>query len=86
MTKTRMNISIDKDLADFAKAFASENRTTVAEIITQYILSLKRSEEGELTKELFANPIFSKAMAETQIKLKTGNVKWHTFEEVFGEE
>ncbi len=37
MPKTRINISIDQDLADFAKIFAMENRTSVAEMVTQYL-------------------------------------------------
>ena len=30
MAKTRLNVSLDQDLADFAKVFAAENRTSVA--------------------------------------------------------
>lgn len=47
MAKTRINLSLDRDLADFAKLFAAENRITFSEIITQYLLSLKRRVEGE---------------------------------------
>ena len=32
MPKTRLNVSLDQDLADFAKAFAAENRTSVADM------------------------------------------------------
>ena len=46
MTKTRINISLDQDLADFARLFAVENRTSVADMITQYLLALKRRAEG----------------------------------------
>ena len=48
MAKTRINISIDQDLADFIKNFAGENRTSVADIITQDVLTLKRNVDGEL--------------------------------------
>ncbi len=30
MPKTRINVSLDKDLAEFAKLFAAENQTSVA--------------------------------------------------------
>ena len=42
MAKTRINISLDQDLAEFAKIFAAENRTTVADMVTQYFLALNR--------------------------------------------
>ena len=42
MAKTRINVSLDPDLAKFAKVFAAENRTSVAEMFTQYLLALKR--------------------------------------------
>ena len=38
MPKTRLNVSLYQDLADFAKVFAAENRTSVAEMVTQYLL------------------------------------------------
>lgn len=37
MSKTRLNISIDYDLADFIKIYAQENRTTASEVITQFV-------------------------------------------------
>lgn len=85
MSKTRLNISTDKDLADFIKIFATENRTTVADIFTQYILALKRKIEGEKTEEILTNPIFQKSMAEAQKKLQNGSAAWHTYDEVFGD-
>lgn len=85
MTKTRLNISLDQDLADFAKIFATENRTSVAEIITQYLLSLKRRAEGENTEKILAHPAFEKAMRDAQRKLQSGTAAWHSYTEVFGE-
>ena len=35
MPKTRLNITLDDDLASFIKIYAKENRTTVADIVTQ---------------------------------------------------
>jgi len=84
MEKTRINISTDKDLATFIKIYAAENRTTVAEIFNQYVLSIKRSVEGEKTEEILANPVFYKAMEEAQKKLKDGTAQWHSYDELFG--
>jgi hypothetical protein len=85
MSKTRINISLDQDLADFAKIFAAENRTSVADVITQYLLSLKRRVEGQSTEKILSHPAFVKAMEEAQAKLRNGTVQWHSYDEVFGD-
>ena len=85
MAKTRLNVSLDQDIADFAKVFATENRTSVAEIITQYLLSLKRRVEGENTEKILAHPAFDKALQDAQRKLQNGSAKWHSYDKVFGE-
>ena len=58
MPKTRINVSLDQDLAQFAKIFAAENRTSVADMITQYLLGLKRRVEGEEVERVLAHPAF----------------------------
>lgn len=83
MLKTRLNISTDKDLADFIKIYAAENRTTIANIVTQYILSIKRRVEGEKTNEILSNPIFHESMIEAQAKLQNGESTWHSYDDVF---
>ena len=85
MAKNRLNISLDQDLVDFAKLFAAENRTTVAEVITQYLLALKRRAQGETTAKILANPVFHEALADVQARLRDGNTEWHTFDEVFSD-
>ncbi len=85
MAKNRLNISLDQDLVDFAKLFAAENRTTVAEVITQYLLSLKRKAQGETTTRILAHPAFHEAMEEVQAKLQGGKAEWHSFDEVFSD-
>ena len=85
MSKTRLNVSLDQDIADFAKIFAAENRTSVAEIITQYLLALKRRVEGENVEKILAHPAFEKAMLDAQHKLQDGSAVWHSYDEVFGE-
>ena len=85
MLKTRLNISIDKDLAEFIKIYAAENRTTIANIITQYILSIKRRVEGEKINVILSNPVFNESMIEAQTKLQNGKSTWHTYYDVFGE-
>lgn len=86
MTKTRINVSLDRDLADFAKVFAAENRISVADMITQYLLTLKRRVEGDNTEKILANPVFQKAMQDVQKKLQNGTAQWHSYDEVFGDE
>lgn len=83
MAKTRINISIDQDLADFAKVFAVENRTSVADMVTQYFLTLKRRIEDRDTETILSHPAFQEAMELTQAKLKDGSAQWHSYDEVF---
>lgn len=85
MPKTRVNVSLDKDLADFAKVFAAENRTSVAEMVTQYLLALKRRVEGKHMETVLGDPAFRQAMEEAQAKLRRGTAKWHSCDEVFGD-
>ncbi len=85
MSKTRLNVSLDRDLADFAKIFAAENRTSVADMVTQYLLSLKRRVEGQQIEAILSNPAFQEAMEDAQSKLKLGTAKWHSYDEVFRE-
>jgi hypothetical protein len=85
MSKTRLNVSLDQDLAEFAKDFAAENRTSVANIITQYLLALKRRVEGEYIETILGHPAFQKAMEDAQAKLRAGTAQWHSYDEVFGD-
>ena len=63
---------------------AAENRTTIAEIFTQYKLSLKNRIEGEKVHDILANPYFRKSMDEAQEKLQSGKAVWHTYDDIFG--
>lgn len=85
MSKARINISIDQDLVDFAKTFAAENRTSFSEVVTQYLLALKRRVEGEAVEAIMAHPVFHVAMEDAQARLRDGSAKWHTYDEVFGD-
>ena len=85
MSKSRLNVSLDPDLVEFIKVFATENRTTVADVFTQYILSLKRHAQGDPTETILANPAFHKALEDTQKRLRDGSAEWRTMDEVFGD-
>ena len=85
MPKTRLNISLDQDLVDFIKVFVQENRTTVADVITQFLLALKQQAQGNSMEIIFSNPDFHKALIEVQSRLRDGTAKWHTFDDVFSD-
>lgn len=84
MLKTQLNISLDKELADFVNIYAQENRITASELITQFILGLKRQTREDSTDVILSNPEFCQAVKDVQRKLRDGSAEWHTFEEVFG--
>ena len=83
MSKTRLNISLDRDLAEFAKDFAAKNRTSVANIVTQYLMALKRRVEGKYIETILGHPAFQQAMEDAQAKLRAGTAQWHSYNEVF---
>jgi hypothetical protein len=84
MPKTRVNISLDQDLAEYIKIYAQENRTTTSEVITQFILGLKRRRQGDSMDIIYSNPDFYKAVLDVQNRLKDGLAEWYSFDEVFG--
>ena len=85
MSKKRLNLSLDQDLVDFVKSFAAQNRLSVADIVTQFFLSLKRQEEKDVHKRILAHPAFHQAMEDVKARLADGTAEWYSFEEVFGD-
>lgn len=69
MAKTRLNISIDYVLADFFKMYAQENRTTASEVITQFILGLKRRTCQNSTDIILFDPAFYHALTEVHARI-----------------
>jgi hypothetical protein len=85
MSKARINISIDEDLAEYVKLYAQENRITTSEVFTQFILGLKRRNEGNNMDLIYDNPDFHKAILDVKHRLQDGTAEWHGFEEVFAD-
>ena len=85
MPKSCLNISLDQDLVDFVKVYVQENRTTVADVITQFVLALKRQVQEDSMETILSDPDFHIALLDVQSRLRNGTAKWHAFEEVFGD-
>ena len=85
MPKTRINISIDHYLADFAKVFSPDNRTSVAETAPQYLLSMKRGIDGEKYQHILSHPAFQEAMESAQKRVQQGSALWHSYDEIFND-
>lgn len=83
MQKGKVNITMDRDLIEYAKTHAEEQRTTVSEVFTQFILNMKRVKEGDPTEIIMADPGFRDSLLETISRVRTGDIKWHRYEEVF---
>jgi hypothetical protein len=83
MQKGKINITLDKDLIDYAKIYAEQQRTSVSEIFTQFILNLKRTKENDPTEVILADPDFKESLLETISRIKSGKVKWFKYKEVF---
>ena len=83
MQKAKLNLTLDKDLIDYAKSYADEQRTSVSEVISQFILNLKRTKENDPTDVILSDPDFSESLFETISRIKSGEVEWHRYDEVF---
>jgi len=83
MRKGKINITLDKDLIEYAKTYAEKQRTSVSEIFTQFILNLKRTTEREPTEIILADPDFRESLLETISKIRAGKIKWFKYKEVF---
>ncbi|NIM13218.1 MAG: hypothetical protein GTO45_13975 [Candidatus Aminicenantes bacterium] len=83
MLKSKINITLDQDLIDFVKSYAEYQRTSVSEIFSQFLLNLKRTKENDPTEIIMADPDFRESLLQTISRIRSGKVKWHTYEEVF---
>ena len=83
MQKTRINLTLDADLMDFVKGYAESQRTTVSEVFTQFALKLKRLKESDPTEIILDDPDFTDSLLSLISRIKTGDVKWHSYDEVF---
>jgi len=83
MQKGKVNITMDRDLIEYAKSYAEEQRTTVSEVFTQFILNLKRVKEDGPMDIIMADPDFKDSLFETISKVRSGDVEWRQYKEVF---
>ena len=83
MQKRKINITMDQDLIEYAKLYASEQRTTVSEVLTQFILNLKRINEDDPMQVLLKDPGFRDSLLETMAKIQSGKTKWLQYDETF---
>jgi len=83
MQKGKLNLTLDEDLIEYAKLYAEEQRTSVSEIFTQFLLNLKRAKEGDPTQIILADPDFRESLLKTISRIKSGKVKWSKYKEVF---
>ncbi|NCO68346.1 MAG: hypothetical protein COY75_07300 [Nitrospirae bacterium CG_4_10_14_0_8_um_filter_41_23] len=83
MYKRKVNITLDKDLIEYIKTYAEEQRTTISEIFTQFVLNLKRTKEKNSTEIILADPDFKESLLNTISRIRTGKIKWFKYDEVF---
>ena len=79
MPKRKINITMDQDLIEYAKIYA----TTVSEIFTQFKLNLKRINEDDPMKIFLDDPGFRDSLISTMVKIQSGGTKWSSYDEVF---
>ncbi|OQX20130.1 MAG: hypothetical protein BWK76_02490 [Desulfobulbaceae bacterium A2] len=84
MQKNRLNVSLDSDLIEFLKDYAVSQRTTVSEVLTQFVLKLKRVKENDPSEIILADPDFSVSLDKIVQGVKCGTTSWKSYDEVFG--
>ena len=83
MAKVRTNIIMDRELIEFIKNYAKSQKTSVSAIFTQFVLAIKRTKENNPTEIILSNPDFTDRLLSTIAKIKTGEMKWYGYDEVF---
>lgn len=82
MQKSKINLTLDRDLIDYAKIYADEQRTSVSEVFSQFVLNLKRVKEHNPMDIILSDPDFTESLLCTISRIKSGSVKWAKYEEV----
>ncbi len=83
MKKVRVNITMDDDLARFLKGFSVAQRLSMSELINQWALNLKRTQENQGMETILSSPDFYNSLAKTLDRSRSGKIKWLSREEVF---
>ena len=83
MHKGKVNITLDRDLIEYIKTYAEEQRTSISEIFTQFVLNLKRTKEKSPTEIILADPDFKESLLSTISRIRVGKVKWSKYDEGF---
>jgi hypothetical protein len=83
MQKRKINITMDQDLIEYAKLYATKQRTTVSEVFTQFILNLKRVHEADPMQIFLEDPGFRDSLLKTMAKIQSGETKWLRYDETF---
>ena len=83
MAKGKINITMDDDLIEYAKQYAAQQRTTLSEVFSQFILTLKRVKEDDPTETIMGDPLFRESLLKTISRIQSGDVKWLGYKEVF---
>ncbi len=83
MPKGKMNITMDQDLIEYAKIYADEQRSTVSEVFSQFVLNLRRVKENDPTEFILGDPCFRDSLLETMMRVQSGDVQWSSYDEVF---
>ena len=82
MQKKTFNVTIEKDLIEYINDYAHDQNTSVSEVFKQFILTLKHIRENDPTDIILSDAPFKETMLQTIDNLQSGNIKWHTYDEV----
>ena len=70
MPKRKLNVTMDGTLIEYAKAYAAEQKITVSEVFTRFVLDLKMRHEDDPIKMLLDDPEFLKSLSATMARIE----------------
>lgn len=70
MPKRKLNVTMEENLIEYAKAYAAEQKTTVSEVFTRFVMDLKRRHEDDPMKMLLDDPEFLKSLTATMARIE----------------
>ena len=86
MSKVRVNITLDHDLAGFLKGFSRAQRLSMSELINQWALNLKRAQENQGMEIILSAPEFYQSLFDTLERSRSGKMKWDNRKKALGNE
>ncbi len=83
MLREKRNAAAKRDSIGLTEKHTENQRSPVLKFFLQFILKLRRAFQKDPTDIIFSNPDFEESLLRTVSRVKSGNVKWHSYKDTF---